>query len=115
MNTATAKARPHETEEQVSTSKAIDEAKERGKDLQLNDRRAGKASPGRIVMYVLPNGSEVRPMIVVRVWNETGNVSGHVFHNGQEDVAHDAHGPFKQDVSYDPGKRAGTWHWPERT
>lgn len=73
-----------------------------------------KVSPGRIVMYVLPDGGEARPMIVIRVWNGNGSVSGHVFHNGQDDVAHDPHGPFKNDVTFDANKKPGTWHWPTR-
>jgi hypothetical protein len=85
---------------------------------------------GRIVHYVLTeadvkmlrhednNISEGMhcPMIIVRVWSETGNVDGQVFLDGPA-------GYWAQKVNPDPHpeselkpnvRKSGTWHWIER-
>ena len=90
----------------TDAAQAWDEAKERG--------QTQTPAPGRIVQFVLPNGDS-RPLIIVRVWNESGNVSGHVFHDGPDDAHIDQHGPYKHDVKYNAdGKEPSTWHWPAR-
>ena len=92
-----------------------------------------KASIGRIVHFVLPNG-EHRPAIVVRVWpdeflhnqQDTTGLNLQVFLDGTND--NEAYAglflPAKIDTlhgtmwytsaQYDPsGIQTGTWHWPE--
>ncbi len=97
----------------TDAAQAWDEAKERGRG--ITDRgQTQTPAPGRIVQFVLPNGDS-RPLIIVRVWNESGNVSGHVFHDGPDDAHIDQHGPYKHDVKYNAdGKEPSTWHWPAR-
>ena len=86
---------------------------------------------GRIVHYVLTraDAKEINlkrtcnevgegmhfPMIVVRVWSETGNVNGQVFLDGLNTL-------WVQSVNPDPTpgelkpnvRKSGTWHWIER-
>jgi hypothetical protein len=92
-------------------SVAVDEAAARGEGLSDRPRTHGKPQMRDMVNYVLANG-DLRPFIIVRVWNEAGNVSGHVFHDGPNDAKIDQHGPYKADVAYDPDKSPETWHWP---
>lgn len=78
-------------------------------------------SVGRIVHYVLPNGpsrGEIRPAMVVRIW-APDSINLQVFTDSDQDGDYNDQlaCPFWATlVPYDPeGKRAGSWHWPQRT
>lgn len=90
-------------------------------------------TPGRIVLYVAPDGS-VRPAMVVRAWTKDlpGTSNLQVFTDGANDdewlqpwERHaPPHGPnpirpadglvWRTSVTYDAGGQPGTWHWPPR-
>lgn len=87
-----------------------------------------QVSVGRIVNYVLPKdhprAGEVRPAIVVRVWNQVGALANagmsnlQVFLDGRnDDPAAAVNGPTKWvgSVLYSEAPEPGTWHWPPRT
>lgn len=82
-------------------------------------------SLGRIVHYVMLNG-EIRPAIIVRVWQPIAHPSCpgmsnlQVYLDGQNDVqAIAVSGPpatmWQGSVFYSADMRPGTWHWPPRT
>lgn len=77
-----------------------------------------KVSVGRIVHYVLPDGrsaGEVRPLMVVRVWNEHGTVNGQLFTDCTNDGdAYKENLAWRTSVAYSEEKLPGTWHWPPR-
>ena len=72
---------------------------------------------GRIVHYVLPDGpyaGDVRPAIVVRVWNQDlGAVNLQVF-TDQSNDGFDTGVVWATSVVHDQEtKKPRTWHWPE--
>jgi hypothetical protein len=81
-------------------------------------------SPGRIVHYVLPeehrNAGEIRPAIIVRVFNSLGHPSNpgmanlQVFLDGPNDEPDVV--PWVGSANFAPAeeRRPGTWHWPPR-
>lgn len=74
-------------------------------------------SEGRIVRYVLPDGpsaGQIRPAIVVRVWDQgNGCANLHVFLDGSNDEGANA---WQTSCVFDPEERKpGTWHWPTRS
>lgn len=86
-----------------------------------------KVSVGRIVNYVLPahmsarNAGEIRPAIVVKVWNEGAEVEEggnavqlQVFIDGGNDATGGENARWATSVCYSEEKNSGTWHWPER-
>jgi hypothetical protein len=79
-----------------------------------------KATVGRTVHYVLPDGTnrgDHRPAVVVRVWDQSAaSIQLQVFTDGSNDGAHYAMGvAWKTSVHQDEEKKEpGTWHWPER-
>jgi hypothetical protein len=87
---------------------------------------------GRIVHYVLPDGShrgEHRPAIVVRYWGETdpndkvGMCNLQVFTDSDKDSTYNDNLPQVMWVTSahfysNDGERSaelGTWHWPEKS
>jgi hypothetical protein len=91
---------------------------------------------GRIVNYVMKDG-QARPLLVARAWGDSGIVNGVLFVDGSNDdgnlpiqvgpvpritsevvgiglVKAAATGIWATSVHFDPKKKPGTWHWPER-
>ncbi len=91
---------------------------------------------GRIVHYVMPDGVEHRPAIVVKVWRngdgtppKNGCANLQVFTDGSNDLNH-IKGPdgttyinpeevktgvvWKTSSLYSEAKEAHTWHWIEK-
>ena len=80
-----------------------------------------KPSPGRCVLYVLPNGlrmSEVRPATIVRVNGEgSGQTTCNLVvlldgpNDGSDTLGCSA---WVGSVGYSEEPKPGTWHWPPR-
>lgn len=87
-----------------------------------------KVSVGRIVNYVLPahmsarNAGEIRPAIVVKVWNEGAEVEEggnavqlQVFIDGGNDAPGGENCRWASSVCYSEKEGVeGTWHWPKK-
>lgn len=75
---------------------------------------------GRIVHYVMEDGlhkGEVRPAIIVKVWDgsQNGCCQLQVFTDGTNDGERYASGvTWKTSRVYDADGGPGTWHWPVR-
>lgn len=82
-----------------------------------------KAMPGlttgRMVHYVLPNGTHVgehRPAVIVRVWDHgTGYCNLMVFNDGTNDGVEYSTGPtWVTSVEFSEEPLPRTWHWIEK-
>jgi hypothetical protein len=77
---------------------------------------------GRIVHYVMPDGSTHRPAMLVQVWNKEGEYAGmsnlQVFTDGTNDLRQGIQfgscPAWIGSVYYSETKEPNTWHWPER-
>jgi hypothetical protein len=79
---------------------------------------------GRVVHYVMPDGTTERPAIITQVWNQLDNAAGPgmsnitVFPDGLNDgriSPQFSNGTVcLGSVSYSQDKLPNTWHWPER-
>mgnify|MGYP000989721294 CR=1 FL=1 len=70
---------------------------------------------GRIVHYVLPDGIEHRPAMIVRVWDHgTGMSNLQVFTDGSNDQSVDQGLIWRGSIFYSEDKLPGTWHWIEK-
>lgn len=84
-------------------------------DLRLND-----PTPGRIVIYKLPNGpraGEERPALVVR--SAPLGLSIQVFTDGKDDGFRDPSGMGQAPLTFlvqnaEQGEEKGQWRWPTR-
>lgn len=79
-------------------------------------------APGRAVHFVTDKplsageAPEVRPAVVVRVWDlHTGVSNLQVFVDGTNDGYPAGQGTaWKTSIRYSEGREPGTWHWPPR-
>lgn len=97
--------------------------------MKQEDKMQQKVTVGRIVHYVMPQGhhraGEIRPAIIVRVWQQLdhpsvpGMANLQIFLDGANDAAGDCTADWpstmwKGSVLHSEAPNPGTWHWPPR-